>query len=327
MTPPSVAGVLGACVWGSVWASPRLCRLGYVSCVFGVGFPGNPGRECVCVFGFWDSAVLLPSRVWVWVLPALCFLWGYVPARASSVSCYPSAGPSAGLRGVAVGVPPPPLDFPLGGSLAVVPSHVMVWPCGGRRCLAWPWLLCLRPPSPPRSGAVSPLLWWSAPPLVRCVPVRPWCLSLRPLPLAGCPGWGGVVPHSSFRGSRGCQVWCCPPLVAWARGLVVACLSPSFAPFVFFGGGDSCRGGAGFPLVPCLCCLFFVFVFDNFFPGGGFACSSLCLPWASARTGRHLVWLGGSSLVLRAGVGRVPAPWVGWVMYMLGPAACPGRLG
>ena len=95
------------------------------------------------------------------------------------------------------------------------------------------------------------------------------------------------------------------PFSQWAAALglvlpVLACWSPG-APLgglvvgaVWVGGlASSCgvggrRGGCGSfsrPLPP-----------DFFFLGGGSACSSLCLPWAGARTGRHSVWP--SSLLL-----------------------------
>ena len=67
--------------------------------------------------------------------------------------------------------------------------------------------------------------------------------------------------------------------------------------------------------------------FVLFFLGGGVACSSVCLPSAVARTGWHSVWLTGLLLVLQLAAGRVPAPWVEWVMYTLGLAACPDGLG
>ena len=59
----------------------------------------------------------------------------------------------------------------------------------------------------------------------------------------------------------------------------------------------------------------------------GFACSSLCLPSAGTRTGWHSVWpfwfaVGGCVLP-----GRAPAPSVGWVIYTLGSAPPPARLG
>ena len=79
----------------------------------------------------------------------------------------------------------------------------------------------------------------------------------------------------------------------WVRGFVVVRLS--LAPSLFFlAGARSWFSGAS-PLS----------VF--FFLGGGFACSSLCLSWGGARTGRHSVWLTGLPLVLRL-AGPCPGP-------------------
>ena len=64
-----------------------------------------------------------------------------------------------------------------------------------------------------------------------------------------------------------------------------------------------------------------------FFFGGGVACSTLCLPWAAARTGWQMVWLTGSLLALWVAAGRALAPCVVWVMYMHGLVARPVGLG
>ena len=80
----------------------------------------------------------------------------------------------------------------------------------------------------------------------------------------GVAGFGWVVPLCLFEGPVFGAFWggVWPPLVVLAGGLVaVGC---SRAP----------------PPSPLCCCFFF---------GGGPACSSLCLPWAGARTGPHSV--------------------------------------
>ena len=60
---------------------------------------------------------------------------------------------------------------------------------------------------------------------------------------------------------------------------------------------------------------------------GGVACSTLCLPWAAARTGWQMVWLTGSLLALWVAAGRALAPCVVWVIYMHGLVARPVGLG
>ena len=71
----------------------------------------------------------------------------------------------------------------------------------------------------------------------------------------------------------------------------------------------------------------FVFFFVFFLGGAGFACSSLCLPCAGARTGWQTVWLIGSVLVLWVAAVRAPAPWAVWVMYTHWLVACPVGVG
>ena len=79
--------------------------------------------------------------------------------------------------------------------------------------------------------------------------------------------------------------WCCrfwvggPPVPLW--GSCLRCL---------LGGGLAACGGVGGRFGGCglFSCLF-PLPPPFFFGGGGLACSSLCLPWAGARTGLHSV--------------------------------------
>ena len=82
--------------------------------------------------------------------------------------------------------------------------------------------------------------------------------------------------------------WCCP---FWVGGPPV----PLWGSFFFFrcllGGGLAACGGSGGRFGGCglFSCLFPLPPPFFFFLGGGLACSSLCLPWAGARTGLHSV--------------------------------------
>ena len=82
--------------------------------------------------------------------------------------------------------------------------------------------------------------------------------------------------------------WCCR---FWMGGLPV----PLWGSFFFFfsclrGGGLAACGGVGGRFGGCglFSCLF-PLPPPFFWGGGGLACSSLCLPWAGARTGLHSV--------------------------------------
>ena len=135
---------------------------------------------------------------------------------------------------------------------------------------------------------------------VACVPVF-WVslLSVGRCPRLRVAGFGWVFPRRPFGGSClrcrlgggfGRLLWCW-----WAAWWLWAVLAPPPPVLFFFLGGS--------------------------------ACSSFCLPWAGARTGRHSVWffrfaVGGCVLP-----GRAPAPWVGWVMYTLGSAPLLAGLG
>ena len=282
---------------------------------------------------------------WVWVFRAPCYFWlgcwGVCPvARASSVFLHPLFGlPVAWVyMGVAVGgAPAPPLFcFSLlgcgAGSVGVVLGPVVLWVCGGRRRLSQSWAPWLLPPLPLPFG--SRLFFFSVWPVARI--------------LSGglCPGVSGVSFPPALRrpcGYRGLLLLagrrqagrCGPPVfyrgASWLSPLVLH--EGQFACFLWSGYADLrlCVCPRRFPSFPLTGgCAFLVgwgLPPSVFYSLGGIACSSLCLPWAGARTGRHLVWLTGSLLVMWVAAGRTPALWVWWVRYTLGLVACPIGLG
>ena len=138
--------------------------------------------------------------------------------------------------------------------------------------------------------------------------------------LLGVAGLGRVVPQCSLGGPVG-VVFRVPwlgalPACCGVGARLRGCVSAPPPPFSFFPVGRWMRvpGWVGVP------------PFSVFF-SGGVPCSSLRLSLGGARTGRHCVWLPASLLVLWVAAGRAPASWVGWVMYKLGPVACPVGLG
>ena len=136
----------------------------------------------------------------------------------------------------------------------------------------------------------------------------------------GVPSPGGPLPSA----------WCCrfwlggPPAPLW--GVLSSVLSGwgVWPPLVVLVGGVVAGGRSRAP-PPC----FFFFL-------GGSACSSLCLPWAGARTGRHSVWFSGLLLVVvfcqavpwPHGLGGLCTRWArrpflpGWVVALLGGRLC-----
>ena len=119
-----------------------------------------------------------------------------------------------------------------------------------------------------------------------------WSLSLHPLSF-GLGWWLSVFFFSIFRVPfpRGplLLAWCCrfwvggPPVPLWGSFFFffVAFWGGAWPPVVVLAGGLAavgCFRAFSPPPLP-----FF------FFGGGGLACSSLCLPWAGARTGLHSV--------------------------------------
>ena len=106
---------------------------------------------------------------------------------------------------------------------------------------------------------------------------------------------GRVVPRCSIRGPCGCRLWCCLAggiARLFRRGCAAWQLCVCPPPF------------PSFPLARrCAFVVVWRFPPSVFFFVGGFACSSLCPPWAGARTGRFLVWLTGSLLMLWVAAG------------------------
>ena len=120
-----------------------------------------------------------------------------------------------------------------------------------------------------------------------------WSLSLHPLSF-GLGWWLSFFFfffffHVPFPRGPLLLAWCCR---FWVGGSPVPLRgSPPFFFFFSWGGGLAAYGGFGGWLGGCglFSCLFpfpapFFFIF-----GGGLACSSLCLPWAGARTGLYSV--------------------------------------
>ena len=273
VTPPALAGVLGGCVWVRFVVSPLFFPLGFAVFAVGVGFRPAPLLSCV---RFWDvRAPPAPRRSRFWCAVRACVLRSWFRPRPAS--------PCRGVAGVCVrscvcpACPRPPWGAARGAGV-----------CG---CCRWRGV----PPPPP--------LWFF------------FCFVVS---VAGCPSLGsrGLCPPIPSLPGR--VVWClCVSFFAWcvsacfgcpfsrwaaALGLVLPVLSgwsPSAPPggpvlgAVWVGGlAAYCgvggrRGGCGpFSRPPPL-----------FFFWGWSACSSLCLPWAGARTGRHSVWFSGLLLV------------------------------
>ena len=250
----------------------------------GWGFP-------VCVYGF--RFFLHPAF--------LVGVFGHVPSCARPVRLLPPLGGAAcgvGLCGDRRGrgfSPPPSFLF---------------WLQGGRvlgRVLA---LCCSQPPVPVLGPLVSvpPSLFVSVasvffllllpvarhsssavcagvsgvpfPPALSAVVWSWWAAAFGSVWL-GWAGWSsgvlsggpvGVAFGVAWLGGVTCLLWS-----GCAALRLCDCLSPP--PFLFPVGARSWLGGGPLPSV--------------FYFGGRFTCSSLCLPWAGARTGRHSVWLTG----------------------------------
>ena len=233
-------------------------------CVRACGPLPPGGSVCVCVgLGFVCSPVFSWLGCWV-AWPLVC---------AASVSRNLQGGAPVAWRcaGVAVGgVCPPPSPFVYFFGLRgwMVFGPVVSWLCGVP-------VLCLVVSVPPS-------------PLIRVAPSRFFLPVSAParyvLASAGCPffwwtsalglvppvlaGWSSVVPSGGPLGAVFGAVW--------LQGLPASC-----------GVGGRLRGCG-----PISCPPTFPFF------GGGSACSSLCLPWAGARTCRHLLWLTRLPLVL-----------------------------
>ena len=194
--------------------------------------------------------------------------------------------PPSGEAACGVGVVPPPLQFffqASGGGMwfSALSSHGFVGSAAAFPGLGY---LGLCPPFPFRLGCA----------LVFSFPARHFSSGVCPvgrcsrLPVTRVCR---VVLRCSFGGPLWCHLLCC--------------LSGGFARLLW--SGCAALWLCVFLLPPPLF-LFVLFVcFPLFLSCGGSASSSPCHPWASARIGRHSVWLTGLLLVLALGW-AVPRP-------------------
>ena len=355
--PPGWGCRAGMCDWAWASAAPRNPWLGCLGvCMFvcgarlypatpgwvvrcgsvclGSGFGLRPATPCwgvgVCVCSCACSASTPPLLagccvcVWVSVSPALRFFLACVLGRvASCVRRVPFLSPS-GVAVCRVGMcgscrgwglsPPSPLVFFLfrvRGGCDFRPCRVVVF-----RCPPLPVLVLGLSVSVPPSPVV-----WAAPMVVFffarycssgvCVGVSGVFFSLAGrCSRLGVARFRRAVLRCSFRKPRGCCLRCCLAggfaRLLWS-GCVASRLCACLLPLPFF-----------FPV-----CLFP----PPFFLWGG-VCLFLPLPslgWCthwSAFVVVNRVAFGACGLL-----GRAPAPWVGWVMYTLGPTASPLGLG
>ena len=339
VTPPVLAGVLGGCVWVRFVVSSLFCRLGFVVFVVGLGFRPAPYLSWL---GIWDArgcvrAPPAPRRfrfrcvVWACVLGSGFRLrpatpWGGVGVFVCSCA-RPAWSPASPGWGCCAGV--------CVGARALLNPRLCWLGCAVWACVLGPGLGCAALFLVELSGCVF---------FFACLALALWCWSLAvPVP--------GLVVLSSHPLSfgLGCWVfffffvpaWCvsarfeCPfPRWAAAPGLVLPVLAgwspcaplgvlssvPSgwgvWPPLVVLAGG---LVAGGHSLAPPPSPMFFF---------GGRVCLFLHLPSLGWRT--H--WPA-FSVVFRVAIGgcvllgRVPAPWVGWVMYTLGSAPLPAGLG
>ena len=208
------------------------------------------------------------------------------------------------------------------GCAPSLPGEVLLGCACGRACSP---LAAALPEGPPVAGGVRVL------PLVGCAPPLPlWFLFWGfVVSVAGCPGLGSrglCPPIPSLLGRVVCclcfffqrgvcpcvlgvpspagllpSAWCCrfwlggPPAPLWGVLSSVQFGWGIGPPLVLLVGGVVAVGRSRAPPLFCLV-----------FPGGS-ACSSLCVPWAGARTGPHPVWSSGLLLVV-AFCQAVPRP-------------------
>ena len=271
--------------------------------------PATPGwgvEACVCLCGrpactppflagVCGVGVRAGLRFWLCSAPLGLVVGVCVFVRVPRLHPFlPGGGPWRGSVRVLsrVGFAPPlPFGVSFGGGGAVACRVVALW-C---QSLAVPvlGLVVSVPPSP----------------LVRAVPSCVFCFF--------SPPQAGVCWRVPSSGGPLLPVWCCRFLAGWSSS------SPSGGPVLgavclgglaaFCGMGGRFRGCGPFSCPPP----------RPFFRGGGVACSSLCLPWADACTGRHSVWSSGLLLVF----GFCQAlPWphgrVGYVHVGVGGPSC-----
>ena len=280
VTPPALGGVLGGCVWVRFVVSPLFSLLWFAVFAVVLGFWPAPLLSWV---GFWDvrgcvRAPPAPRRSRFWCAVWACVLrsgfrlrpaspWeGVVRSCVRSCVCPACPRPSWGAaRGAGVcggccwwGVPPPPPLWFFFSGL-----------CGVGRWLSRSWVSWSLSPHPFSSGPL-------------CLVFVCFVFFLRGVcpRVLGVPSLGGPLP-SAWR----CRFWLGgPPAPLWG----VMSLVPSgwgvWPPLPVLVGGVVAVGRSRAP--------------PPFFWGGGSACSSLCLPWAGAGTGRHSVWFSGLLLVV-----------------------------
>ena len=312
--PPGCGFSAGVCAWAWVAAAPRHSWLGcWRLCVFLCVprlYPALPGWGVRCGRVSWGSGSGCARHCWLgswgvcpfvrvlrfypaipggvvcvcvdlgFVCPPAWMLWRVAPCVRRVRFPSPSWGAACGVgvcRSCCGGSLSPPLQFCVVFSLGCG-GHVwflalscpgLVVSVAGCPCL---WSRGLRPPFPSRSGCAFVFFVFLP------VSARAWC----GLACAGCPSlcwaaalgrvslvlawWSSGVPSGGPMGAAFGAVW--------LRGLPASC-----------GVGGRPRGCGAMSCPPL-------------FLWGGSACSSLCLPWAGARTGRHSVWLTGLLLVL-----------------------------
>ena len=155
-----------------------------------------------------------------------------------------------------------------------------------------------------------------------------WSLSLHPLSFG--LGWWLSFFFFFFRVPfpRGplLLAWCCR---FWVGGSPVPLRgSPPF--FFFFLGGGAGRLWWCLRVVGRLWAVFVPFPLPPsffFFLGGGLACSSLCLPWAGARTGLYSVLSSGLLSSVAFCVAMFRPHGSGWALYTVGSAPLLAGLG
>ena len=293
--PPLQAWVLGCvCVCVRAPLVPRLSWLECAvwACLHGLRFglcPATPGwgvRACVtlCTVPRFYPAIPGGLVVCVWV-PVLSALWFSPGLRAWSrgLLCAPRPflvsfwGGRLWRGGVrefpwSEFVPPLPFCFFFSDWCGFPPCRVLALWCPSHAVL----VLGLVAPVPPSHFVqATPSCFF----LLFFLPVsaRARCV----LACAGCPffGWAAAL---------GCVS---PVLAGWFSGFPSE--GPVCAVFgAFWLGGLPASCGVGGRLRGCG-----PISYPPFFFLGGSACSSLGLPWAGARTGRHSVWLTGKLLV------------------------------
>ena len=327
VTPPVLAGVSGRCVRGRFVVSSLFCRLGFVVFAVGLGFWPAPHLSWL---GVWDvrgcvRALPAPHRSGFWCAVWACVLgsgfrlrpatpWGGVGVcvRSCARSAWSPAPPGWGCcAGVCCWCPAPATLAGASGCVCVCARAPLVprlsWlGCAVWACVLGPGLGCAPPFLVGLSGVFflgggRVLLWLCG--VGRWLSLSRALWSLPPHPLSlGLGRWLFFfsVPAWCVCARFGCPLsrWAAPPglvlpvLAGWSPCAPLG--GPVFGAFWVGGLAASCGVGGRFggcgpfsrPPPPL------------FYFWGGSACSSLCLPWAGARTGPHSVWSSGLLLAV-----------------------------